>query len=211
MDNDIIEFIDFLKNNKFSTNLVKKFRIYHSIISKRNKKINLISKNSLEKIWSAHFLDSILICSEINFSDKIVLDFGSGAGFPGVPLKILFPTMQIFLLESVRKKALFLRYLMEKLDLQKSEVLNIRLENLDNQFINFFDIIIVRAIRMKNVYYEKCFELLKRNGEIIIYQSDKIHNFIENFRKKYPNKMVRIISNFHSIKGIRKYIEIKNG
>ena len=210
MDNNIIEFTNFLKKNKFPLDLMEKFRIYHSVLSKKSQKLNLISKNSLDRIWPAHFLDSILICDEINFSNKTVLDFGTGAGFPGIPIKILYPTMQIFLLESVRKKALFLRYLLEKLDLQKSEVLNIRLENLGNQFINFFDFVLVRAVRMKYSYYKKCFDLLKRNGEIIIYQSENFHNQVEDFRKKYQNKNVRIISKYHPIKGMRKYIIIKN-
>jgi 16S rRNA (guanine527-N7)-methyltransferase len=118
--------------------------------------------------------------------------------------------MKIFLLESVRKKVLFLRYLLEKLDLQNSEVLNIRLENLGNQFINFFDIVLVRAVRMKNIYYKKCFELLRKNGEIIIYQSKNCHSRVNGFKKMYSNKYVRVITKYHPIKGIKHYIVIRN-
>ncbi|MCK4338434.1 MAG: 16S rRNA (guanine(527)-N(7))-methyltransferase RsmG [Candidatus Cloacimonetes bacterium] len=210
MDNDIIEFTNYLKQNKISLKLIERFKIYHSVLNEKSQRLNLISKNSLEKIWSAHFLDSILICDKINFSNKTVLDFGSGAGFPGIPIKILYPTMKIYLIESVRKKVLFLRYLLEKLDLQESNVINNRIENLDISFDDVFDFVLVRAVRMKYVYYKKCFDLLKRNGEIIIYQSENFHNQVEDFRKKYPNKNVRIISNLHPIKGIRKYIIIKN-
>ena len=125
MDKNFNEFCNFLVKNKFSDNLIKSFKIYQSVLAEKNEKLSLVSKNSLDRIWSAHFLDSILICEEIDFSKKSVLDFGTGAGFPGIPLKILYPTMRIFLLESVRKKTLFLRYLLEKLDLQEYEIINI--------------------------------------------------------------------------------------
>ncbi len=210
MDKDFNEFCNFLFKNKFSANLIKSFKIYQSVLAEKNEKLNLVSKSSLERIWSAHFLDSILICDEIDFSHKTVLDFGSGAGFPGIPLKILYPSMQIFLLESVRKKALFLRYLLEKLDLQEYEIINNRIENLDISFDNRFDFVLVRAVRMKNIYYKKCFELLRKNGEIIIYQSKNCHHLVTDFKKMYSNKYVRVITKYHPIKGIRRYIIIRN-
>lgn len=209
MDNDFIEFTNYLKQNKISLKLIEKFKIYHSFLNEKSQRLNLISKNSLEKIWSAHFLDSILICDEINFSNKTVLDFGSGAGFPGIPIKILYPTMKIYLIESVRKKALFLRYLLEKLDLQNSDVLNIRLENLGNQFINFFDIVLVRAIKMKIIYYKKCFQLLKNNGIIILYKGKEFQEKIVKLKHLDTNSEIRIIKKRFPGIGMRNYVIIQ--
>ncbi|MBC8526317.1 MAG: 16S rRNA (guanine(527)-N(7))-methyltransferase RsmG [Candidatus Cloacimonetes bacterium] len=212
MDNNIIEFTNFLLNHNFSSDLVEKFKIYQSTLTERNKKINLISKNSLDRIWSAHFLDSILICEEIDFSNKTVLDFGSGAGFPGIPIKILYPTMKICLIESVRKKALFLRYLLEKLELQNSEVLNIRFEDLGNQFINFFDIILVRAVRMDKIYYEKCAQLLKQKGAVILYKGKSCETELEKIECAMFFKNVRKFQKRDSALGTRNFIVIgKNG
>ncbi|MBC8313214.1 MAG: 16S rRNA (guanine(527)-N(7))-methyltransferase RsmG [Candidatus Cloacimonetes bacterium] len=197
MDNDIAEFSNFLITHKFSLELIGKFKIYQSILAEKNQKLNLVSKKSLEKVWISHFLDSILICDEFVFSDKSILDFGTGAGFPGMPLKLLFPKMNLFLLESKRKKTLFLRYLSEKLDLQKTKILNERIENLDDSFHNFFDFILVRAVKMKINYYEKCFQMLKKDGAMILYKGEEIKTElnkinrlaffanVQNFQKKY--------------------------
>jgi len=209
MDKNFIEFTDFLLNHNFSSDLVEKFKIYQSILTERNKKINLISKNSLERIWSAHFLDSVLICDEIGFSNKTVLDFGSGAGFPGIPLKILYPSMRIYLLESVRKKALFLRYLLEKLDLQEYEIINNRIENLDISFDNRFDFVLVRAVRMKNIYYKKCFQLLKNNGIIILYKGKEFLDEVVKLKHLNPNSDIRIIKKRFPGIGMRNYVIVQ--
>jgi len=209
MDKNFNEFCNFLFKNKFSANLIKSFKIYQSVLAEKNQKLNLVSKNSLDRIWSAHFLDSILICEEIDFSNKTVLDFGTGAGFPGIPLKILYPSMQIFLLESVGKRALFLRYLLEKLDLQKSEVLNIRLENLGYQFINFFDFVLVRAIKMKIIYYKKCFQLLKNNGIIILYKGKEFQDEVVKLKHLNPDIDIRIIKKRYPDIGMRNYVIVQ--
>ncbi|MEA3475497.1 MAG: 16S rRNA (guanine(527)-N(7))-methyltransferase RsmG [Candidatus Cloacimonadota bacterium] len=209
MDKDFNEFCNFLFKNNFSANLIKGFKIYQSILAEKNQKLNLISKNSLDRIWSAHFLDSILICDEINFSNKTVLDFGSGAGFPGIPIKILYPTMQIFLLESVRKKVLFLRYLLEKLDLQEYEIINNRIENLDISFNKNFDFILIRAVKMKKIYYEKCFQLLKNDGIIILYKGKEFQEKVVRLKHLNPNRDIKIIKKRYPDIGMRNYVIVQ--
>lgn len=209
MDKGFTEFCNFLFKNKFSSKLIKSFKIYQSILAEKNQKLNLVSRNSLERIWSIHFLDSILICEEIDFSNKTVLDFGSGAGFPGIPIKILYPTMKIYLIESVRKKSLFLRYLLEKLDLQESSVINNRIENLDISFNKNFDFILIRAVKMKKVYYEKCFELLKKNGIIILYKGKEFQDEVVKLKHLNPNRYIKIIKKRYPDIGMRNYVIVQ--
>ena len=87
------------KNDK--NRIISEFEKYHTLLFDENQKINLVSrKTSKDDYWTIHFLDSLLPLEIFDFSGKRVLDFGSGGGLPGIPLKILFPSAEIYLLES---------------------------------------------------------------------------------------------------------------
>ncbi|HHI87691.1 MAG TPA: 16S rRNA (guanine(527)-N(7))-methyltransferase RsmG [Candidatus Cloacimonetes bacterium] len=147
------------------------FEKYESLLLEKNKKFNLISKNTESEIWSKHFFDSVLIAEHLDFNNTSVLDFGSGAGFPGIPLKIIFPSMKLYCLESTRKKTLFLKLLVQELELETIQIINDRIENLDVNYNDFFDILLVRAVKMSDEYLKKAFEILRSDGSLIVYKS----------------------------------------
>lgn len=199
---------NFLVRNNYSLKSMKIFKKYKDIIEEKNKKFNIISKNSLKNIWLKHFLDSILITEYINFENCVIMDIGSGAGLPGIPIKILFPSMKLFLIESIRKKYLFLKYVIEKLDLTKVEVISNRFENMTNLHFPQIDYCLFRAVKMKKIYYEKCFQLLKNNGIVILIKGKNYQYDIKVLHKMNLNKN-KIIKKYIAEIGARNFILIK--
>lgn len=126
---------------------IEQFNVYHRELLKWNAKINLISEKSTQEIVSKHFMDSLTALQFIDKQDARVMDIGSGAGFPGIPLKIAFPNLQLYLLESNRKKVSFLKHIIRLLSLPETFVLHERAENVikDIKWKAFFDVTISRA------------------------------------------------------------------
>ena len=126
---------------------LEQFDTYQRELLQWNTKINLISEKSSQEIVSKHFLDSLTALQFIDKHDARIIDIGSGAGFPGIPLKIACPELQLYLMERNRKKVSFLKHIIRLLNLSTTFILHERAENLlkDNKWKNFFDIIVSRA------------------------------------------------------------------
>ena len=123
------------------------FAAYREELLKWNEKTNLISEKSAQEIVSRHFLDSLTALKFIGSENIRIIDIGCGAGFPGIPLKIASPALQLYLLETNRKKVSFLKHIIRLLNLADTFVLHERVENLLTvaQWKDFFDVLISRA------------------------------------------------------------------
>jgi 16S rRNA (guanine527-N7)-methyltransferase len=123
------------------------FAAYRRELLKWNEKTNLISARSAGEIVSRHFLDSLTALKFIGSETIRIIDIGCGAGFPGIPLKIAAPALQLYLLETNRKKVSFLKHIVRLLNLADTFVLHERVENLLTvaQWQDFFDVLISRA------------------------------------------------------------------
>lgn len=133
-----------------------------------NKKINLTATEDERQIVINHFLDSISIFPFISENSR-VLDIGSGAGFPGIPLKITMPSLEVVLLDSVRKKALFMRDTLRKLNLEKIQAVWGRAEDSNNGIPRrHFDFVVSRAVGKIENLLELSTPYLGDNGEIIL-------------------------------------------
>ena len=123
------------------------FDTYQQELLQWNAKTNLISEKSAQEIASRHFLDSLTALQFIDNQRARIIDIGSGAGFPGIPLKIACPNLQLYLMESNRKKVSFLKHIIRLLNLTETFVLHERAENLikNNKWKDFFDVVISRA------------------------------------------------------------------
>jgi 16S rRNA (guanine527-N7)-methyltransferase len=123
------------------------FEIYKNELLQWNAKTNLISENSAQEIISRHFLDSLSALHFFDKPDARMIDVGCGAGFPGLPLKIALPTLELYLLETNRKKVSFLKNLIRRLNLVNAFVLHERVENIMKTDIwkGKFDVLISRA------------------------------------------------------------------
>ncbi|HPC85279.1 MAG TPA: 16S rRNA (guanine(527)-N(7))-methyltransferase RsmG [Smithellaceae bacterium] len=126
---------------------IDQFDLYRQELLKWNARTNLISKSTERQIAARHFLDSLTAARFIRPDNARLVDIGSGAGFPGLPLKIALPSIQLCLLESNRKKVSFLKYIERLLNLDGVVTLQDRTENIvrKDQWREKFDVVISRA------------------------------------------------------------------
>ena len=123
------------------------FDVYKNELLQWNAKTNLISEYSSQEIITRHFLDSLTAMQFIQKPNARIIDVGSGAGFPGLPLKIALPSLELYLLETNRKKVSFLKHIIRLLNLSDAVVLHDRVENIikTDSWKEKFDILISRA------------------------------------------------------------------
>jgi 16S rRNA (guanine527-N7)-methyltransferase len=200
------EFENFIKihfNTRYNM-IMRTFEKYLEILTEENKKVNLVSrKTSVNDFWNIHFLDSILPVAYVNFYKKKILDFGSGGGLPGLPIKIVIPDTIVYLLDSRQKKVNILKKIIKKLDLKDCFTIVSRLENLNKEWENYFDVIICRSVKILPAYKDKMMKLLKKDGKIMLYKSKKLDD-ISLFETK------EIIDISHPSIGFRRLVIIKN-
>ena len=151
-----------------SSEQTRLFIIYLHILQFWNTKINLTSIRDEKGIVIRHFLDSLTIFKFVKGGSRI-LDVGSGAGFPGIPLKIVNPSIEITLLESSQKKVYFLKDVIRRLRLEGISAVCARAESEDNGVQrNYYDFVISRAVGSVDKLVELCKPYLVDDGEIIL-------------------------------------------
>ena len=161
------------------------------------RKINLTSITQPQDIAVKHFLDSLAPAQFIPENARL-LDIGSGGGFPGIPLKILKPSLSVLLIDGVRKKANFLKHVLRTLKLERIEAHQVRAENLleNPAFSNSFDVVISRALSSLALFVELAMPLLAAHGTIIAMKGEVDQIELDKLRSDFPPN--------------RYHIEIKN-
>lgn len=141
---------------------LEKLEIYCNFLLEYNTHTNLTAIKNREEVYLKHFYDSLTLVKSIDLTSiENLLDIGTGAGFPGMVLKIFFPNLQIYLVDSNNKKIKFLNELKEKLNVDKVEVINNRIENITSRFINSIDMVTARAVTNLPVLVELALPLVK--------------------------------------------------
>jgi len=127
---------------------LEKFEIYYRELIEWNKKVNLTAITGYEEVQVKHFLDSLTVITAINPDSLKLIDIGTGAGMPGIPLKIVSPGIDLTLLEATTKKAKFLEHLIDRLELDKVVIVIGRAEEIghDVQYREKFDVVLSRAV-----------------------------------------------------------------
>lgn len=151
---------------ELSEKQLEKFRIYMDFLLEYNKHTNLTAIKEPEDIMIKHFLDSMILSKFIKMgSESGIIDVGTGAGFPGVPLKILDESVSLTLVDSLNKRITFLKELSDKLNLN-IDIFHARAEELaqKNEFREKFDIVVSRAVAPLNILSEYCLGYVKRGG-----------------------------------------------
>lgn len=149
------------------------FESYLDFLLERNESVNLTAVRDRDGVAARHFLDSLSVVPRIPAGSRTVADIGSGAGFPGVPVKIARPELDVTLVESVAKKADFLIELAKRLGLGNVRVANVRAEELGNDptFRESFDVVLARAVASLPVLAEYALPLAKVGGLFIAQKS----------------------------------------
>lgn len=155
-------------NIKPTEEQLNKLDTYATMLIEYNKKFNLTAITKKEDIYLKHFYDSLTITKAIDLNKNLkILDIGTGAGFPGLVLKIFFPNIELTLLDSNNKKILFLNEVIKELDLKHVTCIHSRAEELPNNYKEFFDLVTSRAVAHLRILTELAMPYLKVNGLFI--------------------------------------------
>lgn len=153
----------------------EKFSLYYNYLIQENEKYNLTNITEKDEAYIKHFYDSIQLEQVIDFNNiKTLCDVGSGAGFPSIPLKIIYPHLHITIIEPTLKRCNFLNNLVELLQLDNVTIINDRAENMTSLRENF-DIVTARAVAAMPILLELCVPLTKVNGYFISLKGSSFH------------------------------------
>ena len=141
------------------------FTSYLHLLVKWNKKINLTSEKTVQEILQRHVFDSLHYCRAVFPNDRII-DIGSGAGFPGIPLKIIYPNLNAMLVESQRKRCSFLNAVIHELSFGKTIVVNARAEQILPA--SSVDVVVLRAVSDINSCLKLAGRFLERGGKVVL-------------------------------------------
>ena len=153
---------------RFSVKQIEQFFEYMNLLIEWNEKMNLTAITEPDEIVLKHFIDSITILKELEDGSKLV-DVGTGAGFPGIPLSIMNPTLKITLVDSLNKRLIFLQEVVNKLKLENIEIVHARAEEFgqNKKYREQFDIATSRAVANLSTLSEYLIPLVKIGGKVI--------------------------------------------
>ena len=176
------------KSSKIDINLdneiCNKLYNYMNLLLECNEKINLTAITDEKEIILKHFIDSFTINKFINSGDKM-LDIGTGAGFPGLPIKIIRAEVDVFLMDSLNKRINFLNEVIESLQLKNIEAFHSRAEEMakNNKFREKFDVVTSRAVAKLNILLEYMLPYTKVNGKCLCMKGPNIEEEIKEAEK----------------------------
>jgi len=146
---------------------------FYNLLIEWNEKINLTTITDYEEVYLKHFYDSLTLFKEVNLNEDITLcDVGSGAGFPGIVLKICFPNLKITLVDSLQKRVNYLNEIINKLGLKDITAVHSRMEDFSRLNEEKFDLITARAVANMNVLLEISVRALKINGNLVFMKAN---------------------------------------
>ena len=146
---------------------IKRYRIYYEYLEEVNRVMNLTAISGEEDVAKLHFLDCAAILKEQELSGKKVIDVGTGAGFPGLALKIVCPEMELTLLDSLDKRVSFLRESCARLGFSEVDCLHARAEEAPKELRGAYDLALSRAVARLNILAELCLPFVKVGGAFI--------------------------------------------
>lgn len=202
---------------------------YYELLIEYNKVMNLTGITEKEEVYLKHFYDSLTIAKIINLNNENSLcDLGSGAGFPGIVIKIFYPNLKIVLVDSLNKRINFLNDVIKELKLEKIETIHARMEEYSKNNIEKFDVVTARAVAQMNFLLEVSVPMLKV-GKCFIAMKGSLENELDyttaltklsstqadviKFKLPYEESnrtLIKILKNKTTSKIFpRKYVEIK--
>ncbi len=194
---------------QYTEEQINSFTTYLSELKKWNRTYNLTALKTDRDIIITHFIDSLLYLRAIPEGSLKIADAGSGAGFPGIPVKIVRPESDITLIEPTRKKAAFLRHIIRVLKLAGITVIENRIEGLGEEYKKSFDLILSRATFRIKDFLEMACPYVKNNGLLVLSKGPKVPEEIKEIpeQKALINDILRI--NLPVIKDERRLVILK--
>ncbi|MBO5057417.1 MAG: 16S rRNA (guanine(527)-N(7))-methyltransferase RsmG [Lachnospiraceae bacterium] len=192
---DCTSFVENLKEFQIdiSKEQINQFIRYYEILVEWNSFMNLTAITDFDEVIKKHFVDSVSLVKavpDIREKEYTLIDIGTGAGFPGIPLKIIFPHLKILLLDSLNKRISFLNEVIGKLELSEIDAVHGRAEDYakKKEFRESFDICVSRAVANLSTLSEYCIPFVKQNGFFVSYKSEKISEELDS-----ANRAIKIL------------------
>ena len=152
---------------------LEQFENYYQTLVEWNQKMNLTAITQKEDVYLKHFYDSLTISFDYALSNQSLCDVGAGAGFPSIPLKIVYPELKVTIVDSLSKRITFLKHLIQVLDLKDVDAISARAEEYAVKHRESFDIVTARAVARLNILDELCLPLVKVDGDFITLKGAK--------------------------------------
>lgn len=181
---DLIKGLEELNINLNSVQ-IEQFMNYYELLIEKNKVMNLTAITELSEVITKHFLDSLSIVKVYRPEMERIIDVGTGAGFPGIPIKIAFPNTQVMLMDSLNKRVVFLEEVIKKLNLNNISALHGRAEDYgrEKHYREAFDLCTSRAVAKLSTLSEYCIPFVKVGGRFISYKSGNISEELSEAKK----------------------------
>ena len=154
----------------------EQYNKYYNLVVEWNQKINLTAITEEEEFYTKHFFDSISLAFYKDYSNiESICDVGSGAGFPSIPLKILYPNLKVTIVDSLNKRIKFLNLVKDELGLTNCNFVHARAEEFgqNKEYRESFEIVTARAVARLNVLAELCLPLVKKDGYFLSLKAQK--------------------------------------
>ncbi len=165
----------------FTEKEIAAFLVYLAELRKWNRAYNLTGLKKDEEVVVKHFLDSLLFLKVFPEGIRTVADIGSGAGFPGIPVRIVRPDLTLFLVEPAKKKTVFLRHIVSRLCLSDAEVIDARIEDIEGLRV---DAAMTRALFSVEEFQRKAGRILNENGVLILNKGPKLREELKGLDMK---------------------------
>lgn len=178
---------------------LNQFQIFYDLLMEKNKVMNLTAITEEREVVLKHFVDSVLLLKYVEINHSSIIDIGTGAGFPGIPLAIMCPGSEFMLLDALNKRISFLKEVVVNCKLENVSLIHARAEELghDKMFREKYDFCISRAVSNLSALLEYSSPFVKKEGKIITYKSEKIEEELSkssNAQKILSCKLNDIIS-----------------
>lgn len=164
----------------------QQFITYYEMLIEKNKVMNLTAITEYDEVIEKHFLDSLSLIKAVDLEKELsILDLGTGAGFPGIPLKIAFPDLNVLLMDSLNKRINFLQEVIQTLGLEKITAVHGRAEEMarKKEYRENFDLCVSRAVANLASLSEYCIPFVKQGGFFISYKSGEIEEELQQAEK----------------------------